>query len=253
MHRIISTIFVAACILNSVSPAWCDTKPVSRLAKAFEKLQTEVKQKDGKDKEFSEPSAEQDGASEKQSELKRATFGNGCFWCTEAVFEELRGVTRVVSGYSGGRVKNPSYQMVCTGLTGHAEVIHLEYDPDVISYATLLEVFWRTHDPTTLNRQGPDVGTQYRSVVFYHDDEQKELASHFKAELNKARAFGKPIVTQIAKFSDFYPAEKYHQDYFKDNSRAGYCQAIIKPKVKKFRRIFADQLKQNTRASSPGD
>lgn len=247
MQSFINKLVVAVVLFVFVSHAVGETKSSSRLAQAFEKLRAEVAETQ-RDAEPGESAGKDQAAG-----TKTATFGNGCFWCTEAVFEELRGVKSVVSGYSGGRIKNPSYQLVCTGLTGHAEVIQIEYDPDEISYATLLEVFWRTHDPTTLNRQGPDVGTQYRSVVFYHDEEQKELATHFKTELNKAHAFRKPIVTQIAKFDEFYPAEKYHQDYFKDNSRARYCQAIIKPKVKKFRRVFADQLKQNPRNSEKED
>lgn len=213
--------------------AQCDTKSGSRLAKAFDTLQSEEDTKD----------------TTAESKLERATFGNGCFWCTEAVFEELDGVKRVASGYSGGLLANPTYKQVCTGRTGHAEVIHLEFDPSIISYAKLLEVFWRTHDPTTKNRQGPDVGPQYRSAVFYHNDEQKELAQKFKAELNKAHAFRKPIVTEIAKFEKFYAAEKYHQDYFKMNGRDPYCQRIIRPKMSKFRRVFADELARNRNKS----
>ena len=170
----------------------------SRVATTFDKLLTEVEQ--DKSENFTEETDAKDG-------LQLATFGNGCFWCTEAVFEELKGVGRVASGYSGGKIPNPTYQQVGTGRTGHAEVIHLEFDPKIISYAKLLEVFWRTHDPTTKNRQGPDIGPQYRSVVFYHNEEQKKLAARFKSELNKAKAFRKPIVTEIAKYQKFYPAE----------------------------------------------
>jgi peptide-methionine (S)-S-oxide reductase len=183
--------------------------------------------------------------------LKYATFGNGCFWCTEAVFEELHGVKRVVSGYSGGHVANPTYEQVCSKRTGHAEVIHLSYDPKQTSYAKLLEVFWRTHDPTTLNRQGNDKGPQYRSVVFYHDEEQKELATHYKKKLNQAKAFGRPVVTEITEFEKFYPAEGYHQNYYKLNPNYGYCRMLIKPKLKKFRRVFADELAKNPKNRAP--
>lgn len=172
-------------------------------------------------------------------QLEHATFGSGCFWCSEAVFDELKGVQSVVSGYSGGNVANPTYEQVCTGLTGHAEVIDVTFDPAVISYPQLLEVFWKTHDPTTLNRQGNDTGTQYRSVIFYHNDEQRKLAEHFKAELDKSGAYNGPIVTEIAPFTKFYPAEKYHQDYYALNPGQGYCAVVIRPKVDKFRKAFA--------------
>lgn len=172
-----------------------------------------------------------------------ATFGGGCFWCTEAIFKNLKGVETVESGYSGGKVKNPTYREVCTGETGHAEVIQITFDPAVISYGELLEVFWKTHDPTTLNRQGADVGTQYRSVVFYHSTEQKETAEHYKAELNKENVFKKPIVTEITPFDQFYKAENYHQDYYENNSSQGYCQIVIVPKLEKFRKVFKEKLK----------
>lgn len=176
--------------------------------------------------------------------LERATFGGGCFWCTEAVYQQLRGVHSVASGYSGGRTKNPSYEQVCSGATGHAEVIQLTYDPMLVSYEELLEVFWKTHDPTTLNRQGADVGTQYRSVIFYHNDEQRKLAEHYKQELDAAGAFADPIVTEITAFDCFYPAEDYHQNFYRDNPRQPYCVAIVRPKVEKFRKVFHDKLKQ---------
>jgi len=176
-------------------------------------------------------------------DLEQATFGSGCFWCTEAVFQELKGVREVVSGYSGGTVPGPTYQQVCTGLTGHAEVVQITYDPKIITYTELLEVFWKTHDPTTLNRQGPDVGTQYRSVIFYHNDEQHRLAEHYKKELNAAGAFGAPVVTQIAPLLAFYPAEVDHQDYYSANPRKSYCRSVIRPKVEKLREVFKDKLK----------
>lgn len=172
-----------------------------------------------------------------------ATFGNGCFWCTEAIFQQLKGVTKVVSGYAGGKVKNPSYKEVCTGLTGHAEVIQITYDPAVISYPELLEVFWQTHDPTTLNRQGADVGTQYRSVIFYHTDEQKQLAESYKKKLDESGAFDNPIVTEISQLSEYYPAENYHQNYYNLNGSAPYCSYVIQPKLEKFKKVFKDKLK----------
>lgn len=180
---------------------------------------------------------------------KKATFGNGCFWCTEAIFQELRGVHEVVSGYSGGHVRNPTYEQVCAGTTGHAEVIQITYDPAVVSFAELLEVFWRTHDPTTLNRQGADVGTQYRSVIFCHGDEQRKAAEHYRQELDSAGVFGAPIVTQIEPFDKLYPAERYHQNYFKQNPKVAYCAMLIQPKMEKFRKVFSDKLKTSPSAS----
>jgi peptide-methionine (S)-S-oxide reductase len=179
---------------------------------------------------------------------EKATFGAGCFWCVEAVFRRLKGVESVVSGYSGGKVKNPTYKQVCTGRTGHAEVVQITYDPKQITYPELLEVFWGTHDPTTRNRQGNDVGTQYRSVIFYHNDQQRESAEHYKEKLNAAKAFRAPIVTEITPFGEFYPAEKYHQDYYELNSRQPYCQLIIRPKVEKLKKVFGDKLKDEAKA-----
>ena len=172
-----------------------------------------------------------------------ATFGGGCFWCTEAIFRSLKGVETVESGYSGGKTKNPTYQEVCTGETGHAEVIQITFDPKLIDFRELLEVFWETHDPTTLNRQGADRGTQYRSAIFYHTSEQKEIAEKYKEELNKEKVFNGPIVTEITPFDKFYKAENYHQDYFANNRTQGYCQMVIVPKIEKFRKIFKDKLK----------
>ncbi len=182
--------------------------------------------------------------SEATGKLAEATFGGGCFWCTEAYFLELKGVEKVVSGYSGGQVENPTYEQVCTGLTGHAEVIHITYDPAVVPFETLLEVFWKTHDPTTLNRQGADVGTQYRSVIFYHDETQRKLAEEYKAKIDASGAFRDPLVTEISPFTKFYPAEKYHQNYFALNPRDRYCRAVLVPKLKKFRAVFEDELKK---------
>lgn len=186
---------------------------------------------------------ENSAVTEPTGDLAIATFGGGCFWCVEAVFQELEGVSKVTSGYMGGYVKNPSYTAVCSGKTGHAEVVQITYDPDKVSFEKLLEVFFATHNPTTLNRQGNDVGTQYRSAVFYHDAEQKKIATDIKAKLNQSGAYSNPIVTEVSAASKYYEAEDYHQDYFALNPRQGYCRAIIRPKMKKFRKVFADDLK----------
>ncbi|MDF9795634.1 peptide-methionine (S)-S-oxide reductase [Catalinimonas alkaloidigena] len=180
----------------------------------------------------------------KNNDMDIATFGNGCFWCTEAIFQNLNGVEKVVSGYSGGHVDNPTYKQVCSGTTGHAEVIQITYDPAIISYDELLEVFWKTHDPTTPNRQGNDIGPQYRSAVFYHNEEQREKAEKYKQELNEAGAYDNPIVTEITAFEKFYPAEDYHQNYFNQNGSQPYCSFVIRPKVEKFEKVFKDKLKK---------
>lgn len=177
--------------------------------------------------------------------LAIATFGSGCFWCTEAVFQNVEGVEKVESGYSGGKVKNPTYKEVCSGLTGHAEVIQVHYDTTKVSYEELLEIFWKTHDPTTLNRQGADEGTQYRSVVFYHNEEQKKLAEKYKVELDKSGAFNNPIVTEISPYTEFYKAEDYHQNYYNLNGNAPYCSYVIQPKLEKFRKVFKHKLKKS--------
>jgi peptide-methionine (S)-S-oxide reductase len=179
----------------------------------------------------------------KESGSKIAVFAGGCFWCTEAMFSQLKGVQKVVSGYSGGKKANPTYEEVCTGLTGHAECTQITYDPKLISFAELLEVFWMTHDPTTLNRQGADSGTQYRSAIFYTDEEQKQEAIAYKAKLDKEKIWIDPIVTEITKFEKFYPAENYHQKYYQSNPDQGYCRIVITPKIEKFKKIFADKLK----------
>jgi peptide-methionine (S)-S-oxide reductase len=176
-----------------------------------------------------------------------ATFGTGCFWCTEAIFERLNGVIKVISGYGGGNVPDPTYEEVSTGTTGHAECCQVIYDPSKISYDELLEVFWKTHDPTTLNRQGNDVGTQYRSVIFYHSPEQKEKAEHYKAELDTSGAFNKPIVTAIEHYKNFYSAENYHQKYYEYNGGQMYCRLVIAPKVDKFEKVFKNKLKSTAK------
>ncbi|HWJ89462.1 MAG TPA: peptide-methionine (S)-S-oxide reductase MsrA [Flavisolibacter sp.] len=175
-----------------------------------------------------------------------ATFATGCFWCTEAIFDELNGVLRVTSGYSGGEVPNPTYKQVCTGETGHAECVQVVYEPEKISYDELLEVFFEVHDPTSLNRQGADVGTQYRSAIFYHNAEQKQKAEYYKNELNKEGAYNKPIVTEIVPFTKFYPAEDYHQQYYENNKNTNpYCAVVIRPKLEKFEKVFGKKLKSN--------
>ncbi len=177
-----------------------------------------------------------------KNNIQLATFGGGCFWCTEAVFSEVIGVEKVVSGYSGGNAPGkPTYREVCSGLTGHAEVVQITFDANLISYVDLLTIFMTTHDPTTLNKQGADVGTQYRSVIYYHDDEQKEIAEGVIKEL--ASYFDDPIVTEITALDVFYDAEDYHQDYYSNNTEQGYCNAVISPKLAKFRKLYADRLK----------
>jgi len=178
-----------------------------------------------------------------QKELAEATFGSGCFWCTEAFFESLNGVNSVVSGYSGGHVKNPAYREVCDGRTGHAEVTRVQFDPAVISYAELLEVFWATHDPTTLNRQGNDVGTQYRSVIFYHDEEQKRVAELSRQAAQESGTWQNPVVTEISPLVNWFAAEASHQDYFANNPDQPYCAYLIRPKMDKFKKAFAEKLK----------
>lgn len=178
-------------------------------------------------------------------ELKQATFGAGCFWCVEAIFKEVKGVRAVVAGYAGGHVENPAYQQVCTGNTGHAEVVRITYDPSVVSFEELLEVFWHTHNPTTRNRQGADVGTQYRSVIFYHNEEQKKIAEKSLKKTEESGLWDDPIVTEIEPVSNYSNAEDYHQNYYAHNPNAGYCSVVIAPKLKKFRRKFSHLLKDS--------
>ncbi len=176
-------------------------------------------------------------------QLETALFANGCFWCTEAIFKRLKGVASVIPGYAASQVANPSYKEVCTGRTGAAEATQITYDPSIISYDTLLEIFWRTHDPTTLNRQGNDVGTQYRSAIFYLNDMQKQSALASKAALEKAGTYKNPIVTEITPFTNFYPAENYHKDYYDNNRSQGYCTVVIDPKVKKLLKEYSNVVK----------
>jgi methionine-S-sulfoxide reductase len=192
---------------------------------------------------------QQKSTTTEDAKLRKATFASGCFWCTEAVFQQLRGVKSVVSGYSGGSVENPTYEQVCSGRTGHAEVIQVTYDPKEISFDDLLKVFWQTHDPTTLNRQGHDVGTQYRSAIFYHDDEQRRVAEQYKKQLGASGVFRGPIVTEIEPLRTFYSAENYHQDYYHSNPRQQYCEFVIRPKIEKFNKEFKELLKKETTAN----
>ncbi len=191
------------------------------------------------------PALHQQPTGSMQSSSDTATFGAGCFWCVEALFQQLDGVQQVRSGYCGGSVSNPSYKEVCTGTTGHAEVCQIVFDPSVITYDELLQVFWQSHDPTTLNKQGNDVGTQYRSVVFFHSDAQKATAEKYKKELNEQKVWPDPVVTEIAPISTFYPAEDYHQNYFNENGSQPYCSFVIKPKVEKFQKVFKEKLKKH--------
>lgn len=177
-------------------------------------------------------------------ELEKATLGGGCFWCTEAVYLELKGVTDVKPGYSGGDIKNPTYEQVCTETTGHAEVIQITFDPEIITFTDILEVFFMTHNPTTLNRQGNDVGTQYRSAIFYHSEKQKQTAQKVIQLFNEEKVYENPIVTEITKFDKFYAAEDYHINYFARNKNQGYCQFTIAPKMEKFKKIFKEKLKE---------
>lgn len=180
-----------------------------------------------------------------QKNMKQATFGAGCFWCVEAIFQRVKGVEKIESGYSGGSVKNPTYEQVSSGKTGHAEVIRIDYDENIVSYETLLEVFWHTHNPTTLNQQGADVGTQYRSVIFYHDLEQKEIAIASRIKTNESKLWSDPIVTEIIPLTNYYIAENYHQNYYNDNPNQGYCSYVIAPKVAKLIKQFKRLLKED--------
>jgi peptide-methionine (S)-S-oxide reductase len=183
------------------------------------------------------------GNSDMKDKFEVATFGGGCFWCVEAIFERVSGVHKVESGYSGGHVNNPDYKMVTSGSTGHAEVVQITFDPEVISYLELLEIFFKTHDPTTLNRQGADVGTQYRSIVLFHNEAQHKLAEEIIQELDSEGIWNNPLVTAVEPFEQFYSAEAYHQEYYENNPNQGYCRLVINPKVEKFEKVFKEKLK----------
>lgn len=175
--------------------------------------------------------------------MEKATFGAGCFWCVEAIFQNLEGVDLVISGYTGGQLDNPTYQQICTGTTGHAEVTQITYDPEIISFKELLEIFWTTHDPTTINRQGNDVGAQYRSAVFYHNQDQKEEAEKMMGLLEESHIWPNPMVTELSPIEIFYPAEGYHQNHFNEHGEQPYCQIVIKPKVEKLKKLFGNKIK----------
>ncbi len=183
------------------------------------------------------------GQGEKNMTYDTITLGTGCFWCSQAIFERVKGVVSATAGYSGGADPHPTYEQVCTGTTGYAEVVQVVYDPAVISLEELLEIFWKTHDPTTLNRQGADVGTQYRSVIFFHNPHQEAVAKSLKNQLEEAKIWPRPIVTEISPYRNFYPAETYHQEYYRNHPSAGYCQFVITPKLEKFEKIFKDRVK----------
>ena len=182
--------------------------------------------------------------------LDTATLGAGCFWCVEAIFQNLKGVHKVESGYTGGHVENPTYEEICTGTTGHAEVTRITFDPEIISYEQLLDVFWHTHDPTTLNKQGADVGTQYRSVIFYHNEKQKEIAETSKEKTDSSELWNAPIVTEIISLKKYYAAEDYHQNYYNNNTNQPYCSAVIAPKLQKFFKEFGFLLKDNSKTDN---
>lgn len=217
--------------------------PILLGAGAF--LYLELNENSAGPKQFPRPDGSEAVASEPVpdggSEL--ATFGSGCYWCAEAVFQQVKGVKKVVSGFSGGHVPNPTYEQVCSGATGHAEVVQLTYDPSIISYAELLEVFWRTHDPTTRDRQGGDRGPQYRSAIFYHNQRQKRLAEQYKSQIDAAGVFSKPIVTEIEPYEQFFPADESHQNYYATHGEQSYCQVVIGPKLEKLRAVFHGKLK----------
>jgi peptide-methionine (S)-S-oxide reductase len=231
----LAAVLVSFTVCRADSPSPTKSTKGAAATKAKSSNKTKAASSDGKTEDAKE-------TSDKPGTFEEATFGSGCFWCAEAVFQRIKGVESVVPGYSGGHVKYPTYEQVCTKTTGHAEVVQITFDPSVVSYKDLLEVFWKTHDPTRLNRQGIDIGPQYRSVIFYHNDEQKELAEHYKNELDKARIFSQRIVTEIKPFKEFYQAEDYHLNYFNNNPDQEYCETVILPKVNKIKRLFKEKV-----------
>lgn len=238
MRLAVKCLQLSCCYLMLLPMIGCAQPPSGSATKSSETTTQETKQTGN-----SKKAAATEDQAKKEKKMEVATFAGGCFWCTEAVFLQLKGVSTVKSGYMGGRTANPTYKDICTGTTGHAEVIQIEYDPAVVSFDVLLQVFWKTHDPTTLNRQGNDVGTQYRSAVFYHNDTQKQKADEYKKKLNDVKAYPNPIVTEITAASKFYVAEDYHQNYYSNNPNQGYCRAMIPPKLEKLRKVFGDKLK----------
>ena len=236
---------LAVAVNQSVALAHGDS--VKAHAQKGAEKQATNQEKENKGENATDPKGSTKGGKKKMNSTGKyevATLAGGCFWCLEAVYNDLRGVEKVVSGYSGGRVANPTYEEVCTGKTGHAEVVQIKFDPQVITFKELLEVFFTIHDPTTLNRQGADVGTQYRSAIFYHSPEQKSVAEKVIADITGQKIWDKPIVTEVAKLDAFYPAEEYHQRYYERNPNQGYCRMVIQPKVIKFRRHFMSKLKK---------
>ena len=177
-------------------------------------------------------------------DVELATLAGGCFWCTEAIFNKIQGIKSILPGYTGGRIKNPSYEQVCSGNTGHAEAVQIQFDPKIISFEKILDIFWNTHDPTTLNRQGNDVGTQYRSAIFYHNNRQKEIAEKSKNVLNEKQVYRNPVVTEITSFNDFFAAEEYHKNYYEKNSNEPYCSFVISPKIRKLSQKYGDEIKK---------
>jgi peptide-methionine (S)-S-oxide reductase len=231
--RSLAASFAVALILGLAGAASAEDQPGANQAQPEEKDTADADQSQSKGK----TTADAEKADATKGKTEKATFGGGCFWCFEAIFERIKGVKTVVSGYAGGNVPRPSYELVSTGLTGHAEVVQIEYDPAVVTFEKLLEVFWLSHDPTTLNRQGPDFGTQYRSIILYHNDAQRLAARKSYNELTAAGVFPAPIVTELVPYRAFYPADRHHQDYYRRNRNAMYCQVYIVPKLKKLHLI----------------
>jgi peptide-methionine (S)-S-oxide reductase len=244
-HRFLTATSVALLLLASIAVSLADSPSPAKSTKGSAAAKAKAGSKKPKTEATTDaPSESADDVkpSGKSGGLEQATFGSGCFWCSEAVFQRIKGVESVMPGYSGGHVKNPTYEQVSMKTTGHAEVVQITYDPSVVSYKELLEIFWKSHDPTKINKQGLDKGPQYRSVIFYHDDEQKKLAEFYKKELDKEKIFSHKIVTEISPFKEFYPAEAYHVNYFNNNPNEEYCETIIGPKVNKIKRLFKDKV-----------
>jgi len=238
--------FLSFAVLALFAASGCSSKQGETLQSTAAMKQSGPANDDSQPVQQTEPATMETAApTETADGLATATFASGCYWCTEAVFQRLEGVQDVVSGAMGGHVANPSYEQLCSGMSGHAECIQFKYDPSKVSYDALLEVFWKTHDPTTLNKQGADEGPQYRSAVFYHSEQQRELAEKYKAKLDEAGVFSNPIVTEITAASEFYSAKATHQNFYNSNPAHGYCSFVIRPKVEKLEAVFADKLKSN--------
>lgn len=240
MYKFLHRIFAFEMILKTILHGLCLMVMLTSTMACSSKNGSEEKQIMNKENK----TIAENGDQSNPTLLDTATVGGGCFWCTEAQYQLLDGVQSVTSGYSGGHIKNPAYREVCTGRTGHAEVVQVVYDTTKLSYAEILEAFFTSHDPTQLNRQGNDVGTQYRSVIFYHNEEQRKIAEEIKQQLNKSGAYSDPVVTEISPFTAFYKAEEDHQNYFNENGEQPYCQFVVAPKVEKFKKVFKDRLKK---------